>query len=140
MNIRWQLLVALIGSIQWLAIAGWSSFSRARFARNGTMRHVEKALVLSSVVMVLSWLVHLDPTRLWKASQPVAVASTATTTRGSCATIEEGMTIAQVKTRLGEPDEVRANEETRGPGAKTFVYRGRRCAVHLFHERVDFIE
>lgn len=37
-------------------------------------------------------------------------------------------------------DEVRDDEETRGPGAKMLVYRGSRCVVHLFEERVELVE
>ncbi|MFZ2490984.1 MAG: hypothetical protein WA208_05835, partial [Thermoanaerobaculia bacterium] len=60
--------------------------------------------------------------------------------RGSCATLSVGMTAAEVKSRMGEPDEARPNEETRGPGATTLIYRDSRCAVHLFDSRVDLIE
>lgn len=50
------------------------------------------------------------------------------------------MSIAEVKSRVGEPDEVRDDEETRGPGAKMLIYRGSRCTVHLFEERVELVE
>ena len=60
--------------------------------------------------------------------------------KGSCASIAQDMSAAEVKTKLGDPDETRSDEETRGPGATMMLYRGSRCAVHLLDDKVEFIE
>jgi hypothetical protein len=64
----------------------------------------------------------------------------ARTQKGSCASVAPGMSAEEVKSRVGEPDEVRGDEETRGPGASMLLYRGSRCAVHLLDGRIEFIE
>ena len=58
----------------------------------------------------------------------------------TCASIAEGMTAADVRARMGEADETRSDEETRGPGASLMLYRDSRCAVHLLDGRVELIE
>jgi hypothetical protein len=60
--------------------------------------------------------------------------------KGSCASVAPGMSADEVKSRVGEPDEIRGDEETRGPGASMLLYRGSRCAVHLLDGKVEFIE
>jgi hypothetical protein len=59
---------------------------------------------------------------------------------GSCATIAEGMSAAEVKARMGEADETRNDEETRGPDASILIYRASRCAVHVLDGKVELIE
>lgn len=73
-------------------------------------------------------------------SKAAALVPQSKAARGSCAEVADGMTGDEVLKRLGEPDEVRGDEEARGPGAKILIYRGSRCAVHVFDDRVEFTE
>jgi len=60
--------------------------------------------------------------------------------RGTCSSIEAGMTAEKARAILGDPHEVRDDEKTRGPGATTWIYRHSRCAVHLLDDKVETIE
>ena len=50
------------------------------------------------------------------------------------------MTAVDLEARLGKPDEIRPNDEVRGPGATLWIYRDSRCAVALFDGRVESTE
>jgi len=41
---------------------------------------------------------------------------------------------------MGEPHEIKPNEETRGPGAAVWKYSDVRCAVHVVDGKVEFVE
>ena len=60
--------------------------------------------------------------------------------RGSCAQLSPGMTAAQVRRFLGDPDEVRSTADIRGPGSVRWTYRQLACQVHLLDERVEFVD
>jgi len=113
----------------WLAVAAGAVWLAL------TMTRSRRLMLIGSAVLAAAWLAQVEVK-----PAPAAKASMITKQKGSCASVAEGMTIAEVKRRVGEPDEVRADEETRGPGAKMLVYRGSRCVVHLFEERVELVE
>jgi hypothetical protein len=113
--------IAVAGSVAWLAL---------------TMTRSRRLMLIGSALLAIAWLAQIDMQR----TPAVAKASMIAAPKGSCASIADGMTIAEVKSRVGEPDEVRDDGETRGPGAKMLVYRGSRCTVHLFEERVELVD
>lgn len=138
-NLTLILVAVAVG--QFFLFAAISAFSGARAPKKG-MRGSERNLIISSLVMLGLWLVAFDVTALLK-SQPkttVAAAATVSAAKGSCASITHDQHASDVTRILGEPDEKRSNEEVRGPGASIWVYKGSKCAVHLFDERVEFVE
>jgi len=60
--------------------------------------------------------------------------------RGTCASLKVGMKARDVRGSMGEPDEVRSEEDVRGPEAEAWVYRASRCSVHVLSGKVDFID
>jgi hypothetical protein len=127
-DVSWAAIIAVVAVAQLLIFV--------RPARK------QKALI-STAVFVAMWLVAFDGRALigWKSSAAAQAAMTSTRTpRGSCSLLTNDMASAEVESRLGKPDEVRANEEVRGPGAAIWIYRDSRCAVHLFDDKVEFIE
>lgn len=136
------LIVLAIGVTQWLAFVGISAMAKAKAPKKG-LRTVDRNLLVSTVAFLAMWLGALDVTGAWGPKSPAAVTEAgmaAAKPGASCATIAVGMRDAEVQTKMGRPDEVRADEETRGPGAETWVYRGARCAVHLFERKVEFVD
>lgn len=136
-------VVAAVAVLQWLVFAGISSFSRRPWSKKLTMRRQEKMLIGSSAVLFIAWMVAFDGWRfLIGRSSPRAVEASAVKTKqtGSCATLDTGMTAAVVEQRMGKPDQIRADEEIRGPGAVTWLYNGSRCAVHLIEGKVEFVD
>ena len=113
----------------WLAVAASAVWLAL------TMTRSRRLMLIGSAILAVAWLAQLEMKRT-----PAAQASMITKQKGSCASIAEGMTTAEVKRRVGEPDEIRADEETRGPGARMLVYRGSRCTVHLFEDRVELVD
>jgi len=99
-------------------------------------------MLIGSAILAAAWLAQSEfhaPDHVGAA----ALSGTATaggSSRHTCASLAPGMTAAEVKSRMGEADEVRADEETRGPGASMLIYRGSRCAVHLLDDQVEFVD
>jgi hypothetical protein len=125
--------------VQWVAFAAISGLSRNPKPTRPGMRPAERNLLISTMAVVLLWAAAFAMASPKRA--PVASASSAKSgSIASCATIHEGMDSATLSARLGKPDEVRPDEETRGPSASIWVYRDSRCAVHLFDDKVEFIE
>ena len=113
-------LIVLAAAVVWLALVA----TRKR-----------GPLLIASAILAAAWLSQVE------FRKPVAKASMISTpSRGSCASLAPGMTAAEVKASMGEADETRSDEETRGPGASVMLYRDSRCAVHLLDDRVELIE
>jgi outer membrane protein assembly factor BamE (lipoprotein component of BamABCDE complex) len=133
-------IVIGIAIAQFLVIALFSAFSRMRFPKKG-LRRSEKLLLGSALVLGLSWVSLLDVKSLWQGEKKTVQASAMSNSTGaSCASVEVGMKRDEVTKRLGDPDESRNNEETRGPGAEVLVYKGSQCAVHVFNGKVEFVD
>ena len=135
-------LLVIAGTAQLSLFALVSIASRSPIPKRG-MRTSERNLLVSTVLFAALWLVGFDARSLFRSlpSTPKAEAAMLGPSRsGSCAILTRDMTAAQVQKRLGEPDERKSDEETRGPGAAIWVYRDSRCAVHLFDNKVEFIE
>ncbi len=135
-------LLMIAATAQLLLFALISIVSRSPLPKSG-MRSSERNLLASTILFAALWLVGFDARSLLRSlpSRPRAEASVlARQGSGSCATLARDMSAAQVQKRLGEPDEKKSDEETRGPGATIWIYRDSRCAVHLFDNKVEFIE
>lgn len=129
-------LLVAFAIVQWLIFAAISLISRAKVPKKG-LRDSDRNLVFSSAVFLVLW---AAPFVNVTHSPKVAAASMTGKTHGSCSSVDVGMTAAEVKSRLGEPDETRSDEETRGPSASKWIYRDSRCVVHVFEEKVEFID
>lgn len=133
-------VVMAVAAAQLLACALFSALSKSRFPKQG-MRKPEKMLLVSAALAAVGSLALVDYGSLWKGSSKINAASVnATPSRGSCASVEPGMSKEQVTSRLGEPDETRSDEETRGPGAAMLIYNGSKCVVHVFDGKVEFVD
>jgi hypothetical protein len=135
-------IVTVVAVVQWLAFAVISFASRAKTPKSG-LRPSEWKLIGSSAALAVVWVLAfgVKPDALQFGGATAASAAAAgSAAKGSCASIEVGMRGDAVRERLGKPDEVRNDEETRGPGTSILVYRGSRCAVHLLDDRVEFVE
>ena len=114
-------------------IAGAVSWEKPR---KGKARQTDLFVLVMSLMAGAIWIAALMPRT---AATPVA--NTAARARsGTCALIAPGDTDAKVKERMGQPDEVRSEEETRGPASHVWIYSDSRCAVHFFVNRVESIE
>ncbi len=104
---------------------------------------VERMLLASSVLFLGAWFVAFDAQSLIRSfnkTPQLQASAIARTKSGSCVVVTRDMKASDVRSRLGEPDERRSDDETRGPGATIWIYRDSRCAVHLFDDKVEFIE
>ena len=121
-----------------ISIVSWASVPKRG------IRGTERILIVSSVLFLALWLIGFDVRGFINAfpGTPRAEASVLSSRRssGSCASIARDMTAAQVQKKLGEPDERKSDEETRGPDSTIWIYRDSRCAVHLFDNKVEFVE
>ena len=112
-------------------LAGILSSEKGR----GRVRKTDVIVLIVSVIAAAAWMFMLTPAA---AATPAEVAQRKAT--ASCAVIQAGDNEAKVKARLGDPDEIRGEEELRGPATNVWIYRDSRCAVHFFGDRVESIE
>lgn len=131
-------IILTAAALQWLAIAAASAFSRASKVKSG-LRAPERRLLISSGVLAAAWLAVFGAT-VMPHSTANAAAAVAVTPHGSCSRVTTDMSEADLRTTAGKPDEIRKDEEARGPGAAIWIYRDSRCAVHLFDGKVEFVE
>jgi hypothetical protein len=102
------------------------------------MRKADLAVLVTGVPFAALWFYALLAGR---APAPVAVQASLTgASAKSCALIGVGDSEAKVREKLGTADEIRGEEEQRGPGANVWIYRNSRCAVHLLDGSVESIE
>jgi hypothetical protein len=135
-------LLVIAGTTQLSLFALISIVSRSPVPKRG-MRNSERNLIVSTVLFASLWLAGFDARSLihsFSATPHAEAAMVGRHSSGSCASIARDMAATQVQKRLGEPDERKSDEETRGPGATIWIYRDSRCAVHLFDNKVEFIE
>jgi len=121
-----------------LIVAAAQLFVFALLSMLSRKQRTDPKLLVSAIVFLALWLVEFRPQ--WRAQKAEASVVASSSSAVSCATIERDMTAVKVQQRLGAPDEKRSDEETRGPGATIWIYRDSRCAVHMFDDKVDFIE
>lgn len=124
--------LAIAGALWVLTLlAGILSWEKGR----GAVRKTDIVVLVVSVIAGGIWMFALMPRTAGAAPEAGGRKRTAT-----CALVEVGQTEEQVKARLGEPDEIRGEEELRGPASNVWIYRDSRCAVHFFGNRVESIE
>ena len=98
-------------------------------------------MLLGSAILAGAWLLWTAPaTPALSKAAAMPPQSKAATHHGSCASLSQGMSAAEVKSKMGDADERRSDEETRGPGATMMIYQDSRCAVHLLDDKIEFIE
>ena len=124
-------ILPIVATAQLFVFALLSVFSR----KDGT----DRKLLVSTLVFLGLWIAAFRP-QWHTAAKSEAAIITRSSNAVSCAMVERDMSAAKVQQRLGAPDEKKSDEETRGPGATIWIYRDSRCAVHLFDDKVDFIE
>ncbi|HEX7152084.1 MAG TPA: hypothetical protein VF618_11410 [Thermoanaerobaculia bacterium] len=132
-QITWQLALLAVAVTQWLVfvIAGIAS------------KKAGSNLLFSSIGLALTWIILFAAPVMATAkpaTETIDASMTGKTPKASCASLKVGMTSAEVRDKMGDPDEVVAEDETRGPGAEMMIYRNSRCAVHVFNSKVDFID
>jgi hypothetical protein len=133
------LAVAAIGVLQWLFVAVLATTTKETFPKTG-LRRAEKNLVASSILLALTWIAQIDPAFLWSGTGPSASAASLNPAGSSCARVSPGMSVNELKKKMGEPTRSTPDEETRGPGAVTLYYDASRCAVHVFDGKVEFVD
>lgn len=104
--------------------------------KNGRgIRGVDAFVIILTIAFGLAWFVGLLYTPQRSTSQP-----TMATRSSSCVSVKVGQAESKVRELLGEPDEIRPEEEVRGPGADVWIYRDSRCAVHYLAGNVISVE
>ncbi|GEM_PF-1396426 len=131
-------ILMLVAVAQWLLFALTSIVSRSPMPKGAKVRPPEKRLLISSAVLAGAWLLVFGMPE--KSGTVAAAAIAPSSVHGSCSMLEPGMSAETVATKVGQPDEKKPDEEVRGPGAQTWVYRDSRCAVHLFDGKVEAID
>jgi hypothetical protein len=118
------MLTLLVGAVSW------------EKPKKGRVRQTDLFVLVMSLIAGTIWIFALMPRT---AATPV-LSSAARARTGTCALIAPGDTDAKVRERMGQPDEIRSEEETRGPASHVWIYSDSRCAVHFFGNRVESIE
>lgn len=113
-----------------IGIASWEK------PKKGRLRRTDIFVFAVSVLAGGIWIVALMP----RSARAAVAKNTLRVSSGTCASIAIGDTETKVKNRLGDPDEIRGEEETRGPASNVWIYRDSRCAIHFFGDRVESIE
>ena len=131
-----HMMIAAVVAAQFVLVALASAIAPVK---------LRKALAASTAVFALGWLFAFEAKSMViskrDTAQASAVAAAETKTHsGTCALIQNGMTLGQVTSKLGQADETRSDDIVRGPGSTTLIYRDMRCAVHLFEDKVDLVE
>lgn len=94
------------------------------------------ALVFSSVLVFSAWSLQFEQ----KPAQPAVTVTTSAATGGPCYSVQPGMKISDVESRLGKPDRVEPEDEVRGPGAQVYLYDSSQCSVHLVTDTVEWAD
>jgi len=132
-HLQWPMVLAGMVAALWAVVALASVAAPLR---------MRKALAISTAVFAAGWLFAFDARSLLASKTSAVEASTMGVTKhqGSCASIQNAMSVEDVRKKLGQPDEVRNDDIVRGPGSTTLIYRDLRCAVHLFDEKVELVD
>ncbi len=134
-------VLSLVAVAQWIVFAIASLVSQEYIPDEG-LRAPDRNLAISSVVFVALWIVAFSHSA-GAATEKTKVAEASAVTgsqQGSCSSVDVGMTASTVRRKIGEPNEKRSDEDVRGPTATMWIYRGSRCVVHMFEDRVEFVE
>ncbi len=133
-------IVLAIAAAQFVVLALTTLLSKEKLPKKG-IRSADRRLAVSAGLLAFAWTAVFAAGSGKAATTAHAEASMAgSRVHASCSSIEEGMSDDILSAKLGKPDEIRSDEETRGPGAKIWIYRHSRCAVHMLDDRVEFID
>ncbi|HEX9162882.1 MAG TPA: hypothetical protein VF980_14350 [Thermoanaerobaculia bacterium] len=131
-------VVAAAAILQWLVMLVATLLSREKLPTSG-LRAADTRLVVSSVILALAWIGVFSSGHA-AAANTTEAAMTTGKTHGSCAAVGTDMAANVVKQKVGDPDEIRSDEQTRGPGAVIWIYKDSRCAVHIVDDKVEFVD
>jgi len=131
--------MALAG-LGWILAILVSLVSRSPQPKSGYRRSELWVIKLSLAFLISAAVAQAATTRSEKKATASQSAKEVHASRGTCASLTVGMKARDVRTAMGEPDEVRSEEDVRGPEAEAWVYRASRCSVHVLSGRVDFID
>ncbi|MCM2315258.1 MAG: hypothetical protein NDJ92_08915 [Thermoanaerobaculia bacterium] len=132
-------LMAVAGAAWFIAVAV-SIVSRKPQPKTGH-RGTDTVAVLASIGFALSVAFAVRAVTAPKKPSPEEDAAIqASKQQGTCANLSLGMKAGEVRRLMGEPDELRSEEDVRGPDAEVWVYKTSRCSVHVLSGRVDFID
>lgn len=93
------------------------------------------------VVEVLTIVAMITTAILWqRLFYPAHRAVVSTEPASGCRILNPGTPAADLRKKMGEPDRIVPEEETRGPGSTVWVYNDSRCAVHLLQDKVEYAE
>lgn len=106
----------------WLLAILIAAIAPAR--RGAGIRSVDAIALILTIGFGIAWFTGLLHTPEVKATEKK------TTRTASCASITTGDSDQKVRQTLGNPDEIRGEEEVRGAGADVWIYKDSRCAVH----------
>ncbi|MGK2859398.1 MAG: hypothetical protein ACSLFQ_19525 [Thermoanaerobaculia bacterium] len=124
----------------WFVTVAVSIMSRKPQPKAGH-RFADTIALLVSIGFALSVVFAMRAVTTPKKPSPAEVAASQTgKSNGTCANLSLGMKASEVRRLMGEPDELRSEEDVRGPEAEAWVYKGSRCSVHVLAGRVDFID
>lgn len=132
-------IVVVAASLQFASMAMMAIMSSERLPKRG-MRGAEKRLLMSAAIFAVAITFIFAPGLSTTSATRTEASLVITRSHGSCSSLETGMAADVAEGKLGKPDEIRSDEETRGPGAKIWIYRDSRCAVHIFDDKVEFID
>lgn len=138
-RIHVSVLIALIAFGYWMKFAIGSLRSREKKVKNG-MRNAEKQLLNATAVLTVGWVLAFGNALFSSHSSSANEAGMVSGAAAITSQIKIGMSAEELKRKVGQPDEVRDDAETRGPGAQTWLYKGSRCAVHMIDGKVEAVE
>lgn len=134
------LAVMATAGFAWLVAIVASIASRAQQPKKG-LRRTETLLIGASVLfLIATGFAMFILTSASKLEVTQKVVKPARAARGTCAALRVGMRADAVTKELGPPDEVRSEEDVRGPEAAAWIYVDSRCSVHILSGRVDFVD
>lgn len=132
-------IVIAAAAVQFVVMAATTLLSTEKLPKKG-MRSADRRLAISAGVLALAWTAVFAASSDAAKTTHVEAGLAGSKVHASCSSIEAGMSDDVTQAKMGKPDEIRSDEETRGPGAKIWIYRDSRCAVHMLDDRVEFID
>lgn len=133
-------ILIAIAAAQFVAISMTTLLSKEKLPKKG-IRSADRRLAISAGVLALAWTAVFASTGTSALEgSHIEAGVTATRTHDSCSSIEADMSDEITQAKLGKPDEIRSDEEARGPGARIWIYRATRCSVHMLDDKVEFVD
>ena len=141
-TVTWAGVLVAAAIAQWLVFVATSIIKPPPKPKKGP-RPADMRLIVSSALLGVMSFVALDGLSIVRSkttTPAVAAAAVPTASHATCAAVAPDMSAAQLESRLGKPDEIRPNDDVRGPGATLWIYKDARCAVALFDDKVELTE